>query len=135
MTDRWNAALYIYTYIDYNYVVHWAKNKEYKKTSWAEQSHTRDVLWVFLLFPLEFVIWVGSNKWLLRYCTFKILRSSSIRGHLHLKDWQNMIWSYKLQFKIFVWSNQWLLRKTNFNILRSSSIVCLLHLKNLYKIV
>ena len=44
MTDRWNAALYIYTYIDYNYVVHWAKNKEYKNNTWKLKRTTKIIL-------------------------------------------------------------------------------------------
>jgi hypothetical protein len=49
-----------------------------KKTSWAEQSHTRDFLWVFL--------WSWSIQWLLRSSPFDILRSSSIGGRIHFKD-------------------------------------------------
>ena len=77
-------------------------------TSWAEQSHTRDFLWVLLKFPpknstnstrfevifapevifhwrsseCKFNIWVWSNKWLLRYSHFYILRSSSFKRFL-----------------------------------------------------
>ena len=42
-----------------------------------------------------FNIWVGSNKWLLRYSTFNILRSSSIGGRLHLKYLNTLLWSPK----------------------------------------
>jgi hypothetical protein len=46
----------------------------------------------------KFKNWVRSNKRLLRYSTFYILRSSSLKvvfieGRLHLKDFQNMLWS------------------------------------------
>ena len=67
-------------------------------------------------------IWVWSDQWLLRYSTFNILRSSSIRCHLHLKHLKTLVWSSKFKVKIWVWSDQWLLRYSRSNILRSSSI-------------
>ena len=75
-----------------------------------------------------FKIWARSDQWLLRYSNFHILRSSSIRGHLH---WNllTLVWSHELIFKIWEISNQLLMRYSNFHFLRSSSIRGHLHLK------
>ena len=81
---------------------------------------------------LNFNIWVWSNKWLLRYSSSSILRSSFIGGRLHVKDLYNIVWSSKHKFKIWVGSNKGLLRYFNFNILRSSSIGGRLHLRDLH---
>ena len=81
----------------------------------------------------KFKIWIWSNKWLLRYSTFNILRSSSIVVCLHFKDLWNMVCSSKLKFKNWVWSNKWLLRYSTLNIFRSSSIGGCLHLNHLLR--
>ena len=58
---------------------------------------------------IKFNIWVWSNKWLLIYSTFNILRTTSIGGHLCFNNFQNLVWSYKHKFKIWEWSIKWLL--------------------------
>ena len=64
---------------------------------------------------LKFKIWVGSNKWLLRFSTYFWVR-------LHLKYLNTLLWSSESKFKIWVWSTKRLQRYSTFNILRSSSI-------------
>ena len=76
----------------------------------------------------------GSDQWLLRYSTFYILKSSSIRGHLPLKfvsigTFLTVVWFHELMFKIRGGSDQWMLRYSTFHILRSSSIIGRLLLK------
>ena len=84
--------------------------------------HLTDLYNIVWSHKLKFKIWVGSNKWLLRYSTFNIFRSSSIRGCLLLKDLHNMVCSYMFKFQIWVWSYKRLLRYSTLNILMSSSI-------------
>ena len=71
---------------------------------------------------LKFKIRVRSDKWLLIYSKFYILRSSSVEGHLHLKPLCTLVWSPELKFKIWLRSHQWLLLYSSFYIFRSSSL-------------
>jgi hypothetical protein len=52
----------------------------------------------------------------LRYFTFNILRLSSVRGCLHLKQLLSLLWSLKLVFQIWVRSDQWLLIYSTFKV-------------------
>ena len=45
--------------------------------------HLKNLQNIVSSYKLKFNIWVGSNKWLLRYSIFNILRSSSMGGRLH----------------------------------------------------
>ena len=50
-----------------------------------------DVFFILVWSPqLKFKIWGRSDLWLLNNSTFNILRSSSIGGHLHLKQFFNL---------------------------------------------
>jgi hypothetical protein len=82
------------------------------KLSWAEphsyESHSLNK--------------IQLDQWLLRYSTFMILKSSSIGGCLHCKQFSILVWSPYLKFQLWLRSNQCLQRYSTFNILRSSSI-------------
>ena len=69
-----------------------------------------------------------SDRWLPRYSTLNVLRSSSIRGHLHLQQYSLLVWSPRPKFKSW-WGEKWLLRYSTFNILSTSSIGGCLHCK------
>ena len=104
---------------------------------WEGCLHLKNLQNMVWSFKLKFEIWVWSNKWLLRYSTFNILRSSSMVGCLHLKYLNTLLRLPKSNFKnkpifqMWVRSDQWLLRYTICNILRSSSMGGCLHLKHL----
>ena len=53
--------------------------------------HLKDLYIIVWSSKLKFKVWVGSHKWLLRYSTFNILRSSSMGCHLHLKYWSTLL--------------------------------------------
>ena len=86
-----------------------------------------EVIFIFSIFylvwspELKFQIWERSDQWLLKYSTFKILRSSSIGGCLPFKL---LILVHSPSIKLQNWerSGQWLLRYSCLNILRSFSI-------------
>ena len=59
---------------------------------------------------IKFKILERFDQWILSYSTFNILRSSSIKGCLHFKQYSILIWSPKFNFKIWVRSDERLLR-------------------------
>ena len=67
------------------------------------------------------ILWGIYNQCLLRYSTIDILRSSSIIGYLHFKQYSILVWLPKLKYEIWGRSDQWLLTNTTFNILWSYS--------------
>ena len=71
----------------------------------------------YVLLP-QLNVSVRSDKWLLRYSTFNILRWSPIGYRLHSEQFSILIWSPKHKFKFLGISDQWLLRYFNLNILR-----------------
>ena len=58
--------------------------------------HLKNVYNIVLSSKHKCKTWVGSNKRMLRYSTFNILRSSSMGG-LHLKYLNTLLWSPKSQ--------------------------------------
>ena len=96
--------------------------------------HLKDLQNMVCSYMLKYRIGQWSYKRLLRYSTFNILRSSSMRGRLHLKNLNTLLWSPK-KFKIWIRSGQWLLRYSTFNILRLSSNGGRLHFKHFFVFV
>ena len=86
--------------------------------------------WSILLWvpKFKFQIWGRSDQglmsystvnMLLRYFAFSILRSSSIGGWLHFKQWSILVWVPKFKFQIWGRSVQGLMSYSTLNILRS----------------
>jgi hypothetical protein len=61
------------------------------------------IFWGCLPFEVIFVfklkIWLRSDKWLLRYSSFNILRLSSIWGCFHFRQISILVWFQKLKLK------------------------------------
>jgi hypothetical protein len=74
-----------------------------------------------------------SVCWDIVYLIF--LRSSSILGRLHFKQYSILVWSTLHRLKIWGRSYKWLWRYSTFNNLRSSSICGRLHLKQYWILV